>query len=146
MARWRFPGRSRTAPAILAAFSSDEADLAYIGTPFIATTRSRAGDGYKRAIVEGNSADIVGTSLFTGVFGNYLKPSIVSSGYNPEDLPTANSKNMDFQRANAGGAKPWKDIWGSGQGIDAIREVTSAERLVARLREEYARARERLQV
>ncbi len=130
--------------AILAAQAMG-ADLAYIGTPFIATTELRAGEGYKRAIVEGDSADIVGTSLFTGVFGNYLKPSIVSSGYNPEDLPTANLKSMDFQRAEAGGAKPWKDIWGSGQGIDAIREVTSVERLVARLRDEYASAKERLQ-
>ena len=128
--------------AILAA-KAIGADFAYIGTPFIATTESRAADDYKLAIVDGTSSDIVGTSLFTGVFGNYLRPSIVNSGFDPEDLPVANSK-MDFQKADTEGPKPWKDIWGSGQGIGAVTEVTSVEKLVARLSDEYAMAKRRL--
>jgi nitronate monooxygenase len=125
--------------AILAA-QAIGADFAYIGTPFIATKESRVADGYKLAIVDGSSADIVGTSLFTGVFGNYLKASIVNSRIDPEDLPVANLKSIDFQRATMGGPKPWKDIWGSGQGIAAVTEVVSVEKLVARLSEEYEAA------
>ncbi len=126
--------------AVLAAQAMG-ADFAYIGSAFIATHEARAADAYKQAIVEGNSDDIVYSNLFTGVHGNYLAPSIRAAGLDPENLPEADPSKMNF---GGGAQKAWKDIWGSGQGIGAITEVTSTAELVARLRREYQAARERL--
>ncbi len=136
-------GAIATGGAVLAARAMG-ADFGYVGTPFIATEESRASEAYKQAIVEGASADVVGTSLFTGVFGNYLKKSVVQSGIDAKNLPTQNLDTMDFQKTGVGGPKPWKDIWGSGQGIGAINEVVTVAALVARLAAEYEAALNRL--
>ena len=127
--------------AILAAQAMG-ADFAYIGSAFIATHEARAADAYKQAIVDGTSDDIVYSNLFTGVHGNYLAPSIRAAGLDPENLPESDPSKMNFGGGAA--AKAWKDIWGCGQGIGAIHAVTSTAELVARLRSEYAAARERL--
>ena len=127
--------------AILAAQAMG-ADFAYIGSAFIATHEARAADAYKQAIVECTSDDIIYSNLFTGVHGNYLAPSIRAAGLDPENLPESDPSKMNFGGGAA--AKAWKDIWGCGQGIGAIHEVTSAADLVARLRREYEAARARL--
>jgi len=108
------------------------ADFAYIGSAFIATEEAQAVDHYKQAIVAGNSDEIVYSNLFTGVHGNYLKPSIRAAGMDPENLPAAEPGKMDF-----GNGKAWRDIWGCGQGIGAIKEVMSTRALVERLASEY---------
>jgi len=136
-------GAIATGDAILAAQAMG-ADLAYIGSAFIATREARAIDAYKQAIVEGRAHDIVGSSLFTGIFGNYLRPSIVSAGLDPDNLPHGDAKTMDFASAGASGAKVWRDIWGSGQGIGAVKDVTSVAEYVARLKRQYAAAKARL--
>ena len=117
------------------------ADFAYIGSPFIATEEARAVDGYKQCIVDCNSDDIVYSNLFTGVHGNYLKPSIVNAGMDPDNLPESDPSKMDF-----GGdkSKAWKDIWGCGQGIGAVKAVLPAAKLVERLSDEYQRAQAEL--
>ncbi|MCH4542705.1 nitronate monooxygenase [Ochrobactrum sp. POC9] len=120
------------------------ADLAYIGSPFIATTEARATDAYKQMIVDSNSSDIVYSNYFTGIGGNYLKPSIANSGLDPDNLPKADPSKMDFDKAQQDGAKAWKDIWGCGQGIGAIREVAPAGQLIDRLEREYREARQHL--
>ena len=135
-------GAIATGGAVLAAQAMG-ADMAYIGTPFIATEEARATDAYKQAIVEGAAADIVYSSYFTGVHGNYLKASIRAAGLDPDHLPEADPSKMDFEQAT-GGAKAWKDIWGSGQGIGAIKAVEPVARLVDRLEAEYRAARARL--
>ncbi|MDU0360827.1 nitronate monooxygenase family protein [Rhizobium sp. 25PS6] len=135
-------GAIATGGAILAAEAMG-ADMAYIGSPFIATQEARAADAYKQAIVEGAASDIVYSNYFTGVHGNYLKPSIVAAGMDPDNLPLADVSKMDFEQA-VGGAKAWKDIWGSGQGISAIKAVEPVAKLVARLEAEYRAARARL--
>ncbi|MEN5297543.1 nitronate monooxygenase family protein [Brucella sp. TWI559] len=129
--------------AILAAQAMG-ADLAYIGSPFIATTESRASDGYKQMIVDSNSSDIVYSNYFTGISGNYLKPSIAGSGLDPDHLPEADPSKMDFEKAQQEGAKAWKDIWGCGQGIGAVKEITPAGKLVDKLEREYIAARARI--
>ncbi|MDT6941140.1 nitronate monooxygenase family protein [Brucella pseudogrignonensis] len=129
--------------AILAAQAMG-ADLAYIGSPFIATTEARASDAYKQMIVESNSSDIVYSNYFTGIAGNYLKPSITNSGLDPENLPQADATKMDFDKAQQEGAKAWKDIWGCGQGIGAVKEVTTTSQLVERLSSEYTAACNRI--
>jgi len=126
--------------AILAAQAMG-ADFAYIGSAFIATHEARAIDAYKQAIVEGNSDGIVYSNLFTGVHGNYLAPSIRAAGLDPDNLPESDPSKMNF---GGDAKKAWKDIWGCGQGIGSITEVTSTAELVARLRREYQQARERL--
>ncbi len=126
--------------AILAAQAMG-ADMAYIGSPFIATHEARAVDAYKEMIVASNADDIVYSNYFTGVHGNYLKPSIVASGMDPDHLPEADPSKMDFSQAVSGGAKAWKDIWGCGQGIGAVKEVTSTAALVDRLANEYIAAK-----
>ncbi len=137
-------GAIATGGAILAAQAMG-ADLAYIGSAFIATQEARAIEDYKQAIVDGRAEDIVGSSLFTGVFGNYLKPSIVRAGLDPDKLPAGDVKTMDFAAATASaGVKVWRDIWGSGQGIGAVKAVTPAAELIARLAKEYAAAKARL--
>ncbi|MBY5899683.1 NAD(P)H-dependent flavin oxidoreductase [Rhizobium leguminosarum] len=135
-------GAIATGGAILAAEAMG-ADMAYIGSPFIATEEARAADAYKQAIVEGAASDIVYSNYFTGVHGNYLKPSIVAAGMDPDNLPLADVSKMDFEQA-VGGAKAWKDIWGSGQGISAIKAVEPVAKLVDRLEDEYRAARARL--
>ena len=135
-------GAIATGGAILAAEAMG-ADMAYIGSPFIATQEARAADAYKQAIVAGAAGDIVYSNYFTGVHGNYLKPSIVAAGMDPDNLPLADVSKMDFEQA-VGGAKAWKDIWGSGQGISAVKTVEPVAKLVDRLEDEYRAARARL--
>ncbi|MBY5320399.1 MULTISPECIES: NAD(P)H-dependent flavin oxidoreductase [Rhizobium] len=135
-------GAIATGGAILAAEAMG-ADMAYIGSPFIATEEARAADAYKQAIVAGAAGDIVYSDYFTGVHGNYLKPSIVAAGMDPDNLPLADASKMDFEQA-VGGAKAWKDIWGSGQGISAVKAVEPVANLVDRLEAEYRAARARL--
>ena len=127
--------------AILAAQAMG-ADFAYIGTAFIATEEARAVESYKQAIVSGTSDDIIYSNLFTGVHGNYLAPSIRAAGLDPENLPVSDPSKMNF--GGGGAAKAWKDIWGSGQGIGAVKAVEPAAALIGRLRAEYEAARQRL--
>jgi nitronate monooxygenase len=134
-------GAIATGGAVLAAQAMG-ADFAYIGSPFIATPEARATDEYKQAITEGGAADIVTSALFTGVSGNYLRASIVAAGLNPDDLPAPGPDAMNFQSAT--GAKAWRDIWGSGQGIGIVDKVTPAAELIGRLVREYEAARTRL--
>jgi nitronate monooxygenase len=129
--------------AVLAAQAMG-ADFAYIGSAFIATHEARASDAYKQAIVDGDSDDIVYSSLFTGVHGNYLKPSIIAAGMDPDNLPEGDIKTMNFSGGEGSKSKAWKDIWGCGQGIGAVTEVTSTAALVDRLAREYREARARL--
>jgi len=136
-------GSISTGDGVLAAQAMG-ADFAYIGTAFIATHEARASDAYKQAIVEGNSDDIVYSNLFTGVHGNYLAPSIRAAGMDPENLPEGDVKTMNFGGGDGSKAKAWKDIWGSGQGIGAITEVTDAAAYVEKLKREYMAARQRL--
>jgi nitronate monooxygenase len=134
-------GSIASGDAILAAQCAG-ADLAYIGSPFIATHEARATDDYKKMITESNSDDIVYSNFYTGVHGNYLKGSIKNAGMDPDNLPESDPSKMNF--GGAGDAKAWKDIWGCGQGIGVIKEVTSAGELIARLKREYAAARARI--
>jgi len=134
-------GAIATGGAVLAARAMG-ADFGYIGSPFIATTEARASDAYKQCVVEATSDDIVYTNLFTGVHGNYLAQSIRAAGLDPAHLPESDPSKMNFGGDTA--AKAWKDIWGCGQGIAAVDSVVPTAALVARLREEYARAGDRL--
>ena len=120
------------------------ADLAYIGSPFIATVEARAVEVYKQAIVDGRAGDIVGSNLFTGVFGNYLRRSIVNAGFDPDNLPQGDVKTMNFDSATGSKPKAWRDIWGSGQGIGAVKAVIPVAEFVARLGREYDAAKARL--
>ncbi|WP_024536955.1 NAD(P)H-dependent flavin oxidoreductase [Comamonas badia] len=121
------------------------ADLAYIGSAFIATHEARAVEGYKQMIVDCDSDDIVYSNFYTGVHGNYLKGSIRNSGMDPDKLPESDPTKMNFATGEgSNSAKAWKDIWGCGQGIGAITAVTGTADLVERLRREYAAARVRL--
>ncbi len=133
-------GAIATGGAILAARAMG-ADLAYIGSAFIATEEANAADGYKRMIVDSRADDIIYTNLITGVHGNYLKPSLARAGLDPDNLPQSDPSKMDF---SGGSSKAWKDIWGSGQGIGAVRAVVPAAELVARLSAEFSAARTRL--
>ena len=129
--------------AILAAQAMG-ADMAYIGSPFIATDEANASAEYKQAIADYNANDIVYTNLFTGVHGNYLKPSIEKAGMDPDNLPESDPSAMNFGSGGNADAKAWKDIWGCGQGIGAVKSVGSTEALVDRLASEYETAREKL--
>ncbi len=120
------------------------ADFAYIGSAFIATEEARAVDDYKQMIVDSSSADVIYSSKFTGVHGNYLRPSIVRAGLDPDTLGDGDPSQMSFGSKDGGDAKVWKDIWGCGQGIGAIKQVVPTAELVARLKAEYAAAREQL--
>jgi nitronate monooxygenase len=120
------------------------ADLAYIGTRFIATQEANAPAGYKEMIVESKSADIVYTSLFTGVHGSYLRGSIESAGLDPDDLPEADKSTMDFGSGGSSKAKAWRDIWGAGQGVGTMHDIPSVEDLVMRMEDEYQATRQRL--
>jgi nitronate monooxygenase len=132
-------GAIATGGAVLAAQAMG-ADFAYVGSAFIATDEARASDDYKRCIVDSTSDDIVYSSLFTGVHGNYLKPSIRAAGLDPDRLPESDPSRMSFG-GDAAATKAWKDIWGCGQGIAAVKAVVPAGGLVARLKREYAAAR-----
>ncbi|MFT3770205.1 MAG: nitronate monooxygenase family protein [Minicystis sp.] len=116
------------------------ADLAYMGTRFIATEEAHALPGYKQMLVETTAKDIVYTSLFTGVHGNYLKPAIAASGLDPDNLPSADKTTMNFGSGGNSAAKAWRDIWSAGQGVGSIHDVPKVADLVARLRGEYDEA------
>ena len=133
-------GAIATGGAVLAAQAMG-ADFAYIGSAFIATDEARASDDYKQAVVDCTSDDVVLSNLFTGVHGNYLAPSIRNAGLDPEHLPESDPSAMNF---GGGAAKAWKDIWGCGQGIGAVKAVVPAAELVARLQREYKDAQQRL--
>ena len=129
--------------AVLAAQAAG-ADLAYVGSPFIATEEANAPDGYKQAIVDSGAADIVYSDLFTGVHGNYLRSSIVSTGLDPDDLAAGTLDTMKFGSEGSSKAKAWKDIWGSGQGIGVIDRVRPVAAYVDLLAEQYSAAKARL--
>ncbi|HEX8483293.1 MAG TPA: nitronate monooxygenase family protein [Allosphingosinicella sp.] len=135
-------GAIATGRAILAAQAMG-ADLGYIGSPFIATQEANAAEAYKQGIVEGRAADIVYSSLFTGVSGNYLRASITASGLDPDNLPEGDLKTMDFGGGESA-KKAWRDIWGSGQGIGAIDRVRPAGEYVAELIRQYVEAKAEL--
>jgi len=119
------------------------ADFAYVGSAFIATREANAPDAYKQMIASSTAEDIVYSNLFTGVHGNYLKPSIVAAGMDPDNLPVSDPSKMSFATDDSGDRarpKAWKEIWGSGQGIGSVSEVVSAAELVARLKAEYEAA------
>lgn len=153
-------GAIATGQAVLAAQAMG-ADLAYIGTRFIATEEANAASAYKQMLVEGAASDIVYSSLFTGILGNYLKPSIVAAGLDPDALPSADKTAMDFAAAaaktsdstasgakvsdpKASNSKAWRDIWGSGQGLGAIADAPSTAAVVQRMVDEYQGARRRI--
>ena len=119
------------------------ADLAYIGSAFIATQEANAAEGYKKMITECAARDIVHTNLITGVHGNYLKPSLVAAGLDPENLPTSDPSKMNFG-SDRQKPKAWKEIWGCGQGIGVLDDIPSAGDLVARFAAEYHTARAKL--
>ena len=128
--------------AVLAAQAMG-ADLAYIGSAFIATNEANADNAYKQMITESNADDIVYTNLFTGVHGNYLKGSIKAQGLDPDNLEVSDSSKMNF---SSGTSKPksWKEIWGSGQGISAVKSILPASKLVERINNEYMEAKKTL--
>jgi nitronate monooxygenase len=133
-------GAIGTGDAVLAALAAG-ADFAYIGSAFIATEEARASAEYKQCIVDSSSDDIVYSNLFTGVHGNYLKPSIVQAGMDPDNLPVSDPSKMNF---GEGAKKAWKDIWGCGQGIGPVKAVLPTADLVARLKREMLAARRRI--
>lgn len=133
-------GSIATGGAVLAAQAMG-ADLAYIGSPFIATHEARASDDYKQAIVESGGEDIIYSNLFTGVHGNYLRKSIENAGLDPENLPASDPSKMSF---GSDRSKAWRDIWGCGQGIGAVDKIQGAAELVDRLIAEYNAAKARL--
>jgi nitronate monooxygenase len=135
-------GSIATGDAVLAAQAMG-ADFAYIGSAFIATDEARAADNYKQAVVDASSDDIVYSNLFTGVHGNYLAPSIRNAGLDPDHLPESDPSKMNF---GGDAKKAWKDIWGCGQGISAVKAVVPAAELVARLKREYQAAKQRLAI
>lgn len=117
------------------------ADFGYIGSAFIATAEANANDAYKQGIVDGYADDIIYTNYFSGIHGNYLKPSIVKAGMDPDNLPESDPSKMDFKSAGEGAKKVWKDIWGCGQGIGAVKEVMTAARFIDKLAAEYEEAK-----
>lgn len=135
-------GAIATGGGILAAQAMG-ADMAYIGSLFIASEEARASDDYKRTLVESTSKDIVYSNYFTGVLGNYLRQSIAAAGLDPDRLPEADVSKMDFGKASEG-AKAWRDIWGAGQGVGAVKAVEPVAAIVDRLESEYRAARQRL--
>lgn len=136
-------GSIASGPSVLAAEAMG-ADLAYIGSLFIATQEANADAAYKQMIVDSNASDIVYSNLFTGVHGNYLAPSIVKAGMDPANLPESDPSAMNFGSGGNSDKKAWKDIWGCGQGIGAVDAVQSASDAIAKLSEEYQQARRAL--
>jgi nitronate monooxygenase len=137
-------GAIATGDGVLAALAAG-ADFAYIGSAFIATDEARASAEYKQCIVDSSSDDIVYSSLFTGVHGNYLKPSIRAAGMDPDNLPESDPSKMNFGGGEGSKPKAWKEIWGCGQGIGAVKAVVPAGEMVARLARELKAAQQRLQ-
>ena len=129
--------------SILAALACG-ADLAYMGSVFIATEEANASEAYKQMILDCSAKDILYTNQFTGVHGNYLIPSIIAAGLDPENLPGSDPSAMDFADSDSSGAKAWRDIWGAGQGIGILHEKTSTAEVIARLKAELISARQRL--
>ncbi len=136
-------GAISTGDSILAAQAMG-ADLGYIGSAFIAASEANADERYKQAIVDGSAADIVYSNLFTGVHGNYLRPSIEAAGLDPDNLPESDPSKMNFGSGGNSDAKAWKDIWGCGQGIGGVKAIEPVSAMVARMTEQYQRARQRL--
>lgn len=136
-------GAIATGRAVLAARACG-ADFGYAGSVFIATQECRASPAYKQGIVEGRANDIVYSSLFTGVHGNYLRGSIIAAGMDPDNLPEGDPSKMDFGSGGSSDAKAWRDIWGSGQGIGAVDKVVPVAELVARMAREYREAKDAL--
>lgn len=135
-------GAIATGDAILAAQAMG-ADLAYIGSRWLATKEANVDDAYRQAIVESSANDIVYTNLFTGIHGNYLKKSIINAGLDPDNLPEADKSKMNFGSGGSG-AKAWRDIWGAGQGVGLMSDVPTVAAMVERLQSEYQAARRRL--
>jgi nitronate monooxygenase len=136
-------GAIATGGAVLAARAAG-ADLAYVGSPFIATEEANASDDYKQSIVDSGAADIVYSDLFTGVHGNYLRSSIVNAGLDPDNLDAGNLDTMKFGSGGSSKSKAWKDIWGSGQGIGAVKRVRPSADYIDQLAEQYAAAKARI--
>jgi nitronate monooxygenase len=136
-------GAIATGDAILSAQAMG-ADLAYIGSRWLATQEANVSDEYRQAIVDSSAADVVYTNLFTGVHGNYLKKSIVNAGLDPENLPEADKTKMNFGTGGDTKAKAWRDIWGAGQAVGLMDDVPTVAQMVDRLEAEYAAARQRL--
>jgi nitronate monooxygenase len=136
-------GSIATGGAILAAQAAG-ADLAYVGSSFIATEEANAPEAYQQAIIDSSAADIVYSDLFTGVHGNYLRSSIVNAGLDPDNLAAGSLDTMKFGSEGSNKSKAWRDIWGSGQGIGAVDQVRKASELVDLLAEQYAAARARI--
>ena len=136
-------GSIATGSAVLASQAAG-ADFGYIGSAFIATKEANANDGYKEAITKYAADDIVYTNLVTGVHGNYLKPSLANAGFDPDNLPTSDPSKMDFGPEGMEKKKAWKDIWGCGQGINAVKDILSTYDLVNRLKNEYEDARNKI--
>lgn len=122
------------------------ADLAYVGTRFIATDEANAPPAYKAMIVDGKAADIVYSSLFSGVHGNYLKNSVANAGFDPDNLPEGSKEKMNFAKRDDNVAKAWRDIWSAGQGVGSIDSVLPARDLVLRMQQEYEATRDRLRM
>jgi len=122
------------------------ADLAYIGTRFIASKEANADEGYKQEIIESSGEDIIYSSLFTGVHGNYLKGSIEKAGLDPNNLPTADKSSMNFGSGGNTDAKAWKDIWGAGQGVGSVHDAPSVQDIVDQFSDEYAQAQKRITI
>ena len=133
-------GAIGTGRGVLAALAAG-ADAAYIGSAFIATEEANAPDPYKQGVAEGTMEDIVYTNYFSGVHGNYLKPSIRAAGMDPDNLPVADPSKMDFKSGGDSSAKVWKDIWGAGQGIGSVKSVGTEKSLVDRLATEFEAAK-----
>ena len=136
-------GAMSTGADVLAAQAMG-ADFAYMGTRFIATTEANASEAYKNMVVDSSAEDIVYTNLFTGIAGNYLRGSVVNTGLDPDNLPTADKTKMDFGSGGNTDAKAWKDIWGAGQSVAGIHAVETTAALVDRMEREYADARVRV--
>ena len=136
-------GAISTGDGVLAAQAMG-ADLAYLGSAFIATDEANADPAYKQALVDYAASDIVYTNLFTGVHGNYLRPSIEAAGMDPDNLPESDPSKMNFGSGGSSKSKAWKDIWGCGQGINAIKTVAPVADFVAQLRSEYDAAKQRI--
>jgi nitronate monooxygenase len=139
-------GSSIASGGAVAAAQAAGADLAYMGSAFIATDEANAADAYKDCVVESGAGDIVYSNLFTGVHGNYLAPSIRSAGLDPDNLPESDPSAMSFGSGGSSKSKAWKDIWGCGQGIGAIKSRRPAADFIAQLKQEYQAAIEKFRV
>ncbi|WP_293775593.1 nitronate monooxygenase family protein [uncultured Oxalicibacterium sp.] len=122
------------------------ADLAYIGSRWLATPEANIGDAYRQGLLDAAAADVIYSNLFTGVHGNYLRQSILNAGLDPDNLPSADKSKLDFGSGGNTGAKAWRDIWGAGQGVGLIDAIEPVADIVERFKREYAAARARLQL